>query len=72
MVGPYMLDTVLDRIKEIIGIEEFDHTKILVDADDKLPENNTSKNIMILTTCIKKDDGKFYSQLFLEEALLLM
>lgn len=29
-----MLDKVLDRIKELIGIEEFDDSKILV-VDDK-------------------------------------
>ena len=28
-----MLDNVLDKIKEIIGIEKFDDTKILIDAD---------------------------------------
>ena len=28
MVDDYMLDTVLDRIKEIINIEEFDNTKV--------------------------------------------
>ena len=28
MVDDYMLDTVLDRIKEIINIEELDNTKL--------------------------------------------
>ena len=28
MTDDYMLDNVLDKIKEIIGIEEFDDTKI--------------------------------------------
>ena len=35
MVDDYMLDKVLDKIKEIIGIEKFDGTKILIYADDK-------------------------------------
>ena len=35
----------------------------------KLPDDITLKNVMILTTCVIKDDGKFYPQLFLEEAL---
>ena len=28
-----MLNKVLDKIKEIIGIEQFDDTKILIDTD---------------------------------------
>ena len=35
MVLDYMLDKVSDKIKEIIDIEKFDDTKILIDADDK-------------------------------------
>ena len=31
-----MLHNALDKVKEIIGIEKFDHTKILIDTDDKL------------------------------------
>ena len=69
MVDNYMLDKVFDRIKEIIGIEEFDNSKILVDTDDKLPDIVTLKNVVILLMCIIKDDGKFYPQLFLEEAI---
>ena len=61
---------ILDKIKEIIGIEKFDNTKILVDTNDKLQEI-TLKNIVILITCDIKDDGKFYSQIFIEEALLV-
>ena len=44
---------------------------MLVDTDDKLPEDVTLKNVVILITCVIKDDGEFYSQLFLEEALIL-
>ena len=29
-----MADKVLDNIKEIIGIEKFDNTKILINMDD--------------------------------------
>ena len=39
MVTNYIRNEVLDRIKAILGIEEFDNTKILVDTDDKLPDN---------------------------------
>ena len=71
MVDNYKLDEVLDRIKEIIGIEKFDNTKILVDKDDKLPDDVTKNMLKYLVTFIIKDDGKFYPQLFLEEALFL-
>ena len=30
----------------------------------------TLKNVVILMTCVMKDGNKFYTQLFLEEALL--
>ena len=64
MVDDYMLDTVLDNIKEIIGFKKFDNTKILMDRDDKLPDDITIKNVVLLVTCVIKDDGKFYPQIF--------
>ena len=33
-----MLDKVLDKIKETIGLVKFDDTKILIDTDDKLTD----------------------------------
>ena len=36
MINYNILDKVLDKIKEIKGIEKFDDTKILIDTDDKL------------------------------------
>ena len=36
MVNDYTLEKVLDNIKEIIGIEKFDDTKILTDSDKKV------------------------------------
>ena len=39
MVNDYMLDKVLDKIKERIGIAKFDDTNILIDTDDKLPDH---------------------------------
>ena len=71
MVDNYKLDEVLNRIKKMIGIEKFDDTKILVDKDDKLPDDVTKNMLKYLVTFIIKDDGKFYPQLFLEEALFL-
>ena len=38
--------------------------------DDKLPDDITLKNVVILMACVIKDGDKFYSQLFLQEVLL--
>ena len=71
MADDYMLDKVLDMIKEIKGIEKIENTKILIDANSELADDTTLKNFAVLITCVIKDDGKFYSKLFLEEALFL-
>ena len=41
MVKNYELDKVLEIIKEMVGIEKLDNTKMLVDTDDKLPDDVT-------------------------------
>ena len=64
-----MLNKVLDKIKEIIGTEKFDDTKILIDTDDKLPNCISLKRFVIIMISVIKNDGKFYSQLLLEKAL---
>ena len=64
-----MRNKVLDKTKEIIGIEKINNTEILIDTDDKLPDEITFKKVVILMTFIVKDDNKFYQQLFLEHAL---
>ena len=43
----YMLNNVLSKIKEIIGIEIFDNAKVLIDTNDKLPDNITFKNPVV-------------------------
>ena len=53
MVGDYTLDKVLDKIKRIC-IKKLNSIRILIDTDDKLPDDVT------LMICIIKDDGKFY------------
>ena len=63
------MDKVLYKIKKIIGIENFNDTKILIDKDDKLPLHITFKSNVILIACVIKDDDKFYQQLPLEKAL---
>ena len=62
LVDDYMLDKVLKkhRVKEIIGVEKFDNTKILIDTDDELPDDITLKNVVISITYVIKDENKFY------------
>ena len=60
MTEDYMLDKVLDKIKMIIGIEKFGDTKILIDTDDKLDNKVPLTNVMVLISCVIKDDGKFH------------
>lgn len=50
----YMLDKVLDKIKDITGTETFDGTQLLIDTDDKRPNDNTLKNVMIIMACYKR------------------
>ena len=38
----------LDKIKEIIGIEKFDDTKILIDMDHIMPNNIALNTVVIL------------------------
>ena len=70
MVNDCMLDKALNKFKEIIGIEKVDDLKTLIETNYKLPDDITFKNVVILMTCIIKDDNKFYPLRFLEEALL--
>ena len=68
IVDVYIIDKVLDKIKEIKGIE-LDNTKILIDTDAELIDDINFEDVVILMTCVKKDDGEFYLQIFSEEAL---
>ena len=51
-----MLDKVLDKIKEIISIQKVDDSRILIDTDNKLLDDITLKNVVILMTSIEKID----------------
>ena len=62
MVGDYTLDKVLDKIKRI-GLKKRNNIRILIDTDDKLPDDVT------LMTCVIKNNDKFYLELSLEEVL---
>ena len=61
MIDYHMVDKVLDKIKEIIGIEKIDDTNILINTEDNVSNQITSKNVAILLTCATKDDNKFLS-----------
>ena len=63
MVNDYMLDKVLNKIKETIGIAKFDNAKILIDTDDKLPDYTTLINAAILAFIII-DDVNFINKYF--------
>ena len=65
MVGKYILDKVLEKIKMIAAIEKFD-----IKTGDKVPGNVTLKNVGILITCVIKDNDKFNPQIILEKALV--
>ena len=43
-----------------MGIEKFDNSKILADTDDKLSDDITLKNVVIIITCVIKDVKNFY------------
>ena len=60
IVDYYMLDKVLDKIMEIIGIAKLGDSKILIDTDHELQDNITFGNVI----CVIKDDDKFYPQIF--------
>ena len=66
MVADYILNKVLDKIKEIIDIEQFDNTNILKDTDDTMSYHITLKKVDLFITSVTKGDNKFYSQLILE------
>ena len=48
IIDDYILDKVLDKIKWIISTEKFDDTKILIEVDDKLLDDISLKNVVIL------------------------
>ena len=64
MFDDYMLNKALEKIKETISFEKFDDAKIFINTDNKLPYYITLKNIVILMTCVIKDDGKFIHKYF--------
>ena len=54
-----MLNEILDKINLVIAIEAFDNTNILIDTNDKLPDHISLKDVIILITCIIKDNDLY-------------
>ena len=52
-----MLDEVLQKIKEMIRIKNFDKTKILIETDDI-----SLKNVVISISFVVKDDDIFFPE----------
>ena len=46
MADYYGLDKILDGLKEIIGIEKFNDSKILIDTGDELPDDISLKSVI--------------------------
>ena len=69
MADDNILDKVLKEIKKLAGIKEFEDVKVLIDADDKFPDDIILKNVVILITYVIKEDDKLYLQISLEETL---
>ena len=67
-----MIDKFLHKFLQIfaICIEKSDDANILIETDDKLPDDITLKYVIILITCAIKDGDKFYPQILLEEVLV--
>ena len=38
----------------------------MLETENKLPDDTTLKNVVVLITCVTKNGDKFYPQLFLE------
>ena len=68
-------DGIKNKIKAINGDKENDYgkdyMKIKFNSDDDLPLNKLLKfhNITIIIRCVVSENGKFYPQLFLDDAL---
>ena len=59
MVDHYMVNK---KIEETISIQKIDYTKLSVDTDNQISDDTT---VVILVTCVVKNIGKFYPQIFL-------
>ena len=51
MVDDYMLNEVLEKIKEITGIDKFNDSKILINTYDELPNDITLTIFVVNDVC---------------------
>ena len=51
MLDDYMLNEVLEKIKEIIGIDKFNDSKILINTYDELPNDITLTIFVVNDVC---------------------
>ena len=51
MVDDYMLNEVLEKLKEIIGIDKFNDSKILINTYDELPNDITLTIFVVNDVC---------------------
>ena len=63
-----ILYKISDKVLKIIAFEKFGNIKFLIETDDKLPDDITLKNVVILVASIINDGDKCYSQISSEEA----
>ena len=47
MIDEYMPNKLLNNVKKITGIKEFDDAQILIVTHDKFPNDNILKNLVI-------------------------
>ena len=59
-VNDSVLNEVLDKTKKIVGIEEVNNTKTLIDVDDLSTNDIALKEVVMLIIWIIKDDYKHY------------
>ena len=64
IIDDHMIDKVLDKPKDLIGIEICHDTKIWINVDDKLSDDITLKRVVILMACVIKEGNNFYPSYF--------
>ena len=66
MIDHYMVNK---KIEETISIQKIDNTKFSVDTDNQISDDTT---VAILVTCVVKNIGKFYPQIFLWKSKIFL
>ena len=64
MADYYMVEKVLYKIKEVLDIEKFNGSIILINRNDRLSKDITLKRVAILMTCVIRNGNKFIHRCF--------